>query len=303
MSHELQAMNLNSNIQYPFLKYIVEEFSGTFYENDFTSLNRILILYHNRYSFSVQRNDISAFLESHQQGLSEPDWFYFYFWGEKRRRIRQVRHRTAFIIRHNPGLLETLLLRKDYGSEQAALETLKSILDWLETLSAEVVADKTINLDNWKSELKQLTAQVVKLKQAIRRTTITGDAGKFHELLTGKDAAEKVVKFNRLKMILLKEHWIRASNQADTYTFFKDRSGGLLHIAALYYVLCENGHVERKPEAPEIAALFNSWLIYNGKQSSFVKAFQANQLARFDCRKGDVSFKYVSEARLVLRDL
>ena len=296
-------MNLNPNRQYPFLKYIIEEFCGTFYENDFTSLSRLLILYHNRYSFTVQRNNISAFLDSHQEGLSERDWFYFYFWGEKRRRIRQVRCRTAFVIKYNPGLLETLLSRKDYGSEQAALETLKSVLDWLQTLSVEVVADDTIDLDSWKSELKQLTAPTMTQRQSTRRTGKTEDTCKFHELLTGKDAAEKVVKFNRLKMILLKEHWIMTSNRADTYTYFKDPSGALLYIAALYYVLCEKGHIERKPEAPEIAALFNSWLIHNGKPSSFVKAFQAHQLAKFDCRKGEARFKYVSEARLVLRDL
>lgn len=295
-------MNLHSSTQYPFVKYIVEEFSGAFYENDFTSLNRILILYHNRYSFTVQPNNISAFLALHEQGLSEPDWFYFYFWGEKRRRIRQVRHRTAFVLRHNPGLLEVLLSRKDYGSEQAALETLKNILDWLQTLPGEVVADKSVDLDGWKSELKQLTAQTMEPKQAIRRTARTGDGSKFHELLTGKDEAEKIVKFNRLKMILLKEQWIMVSSKADQYTFFKDRSGGRFYIVALYYVLCEKGHVERKPEATEIAALFNSWLVHFGKQSSFVKAFQPHEFAKFDCRKGEAKFKYVSEARLVLRD-
>lgn len=295
-------MNLHSNTQYPFLKYIIEEFSGAFYENDFTSLNRILILYHNRLSFTVQRNDISAFLASHQQGLSEPDWFYFYFWGERRRRIRQVRSRTAFVIRHNPGLLKTLLSRKDYGSEQAVLDTLRSISGWLQTLSADIMEDKTIDLDDWKSELKQLTAQTMKSGQANRRTAGTPNTGKFQELLTGNDAAEKIVKFNRLKVILLKEQWIVASNQTDTYTFFKDPSGGRLYIAALYYVLCEKGHVEKKPEAPQVAALFNSWIMHNFELSSFVKAFQPHELAKFDCRKGDTRFKYVSEARLLLRD-
>lgn len=52
-------MNLHSNFRYPFFKYIIEEFSGTFYEDDLISLNRLLI---NRFSFRVRRNDVGEFV-------------------------------------------------------------------------------------------------------------------------------------------------------------------------------------------------------------------------------------------------
>jgi hypothetical protein len=208
-------MNLHSSIRYPFSKYIIEEFSGAFYENDLTSLNRLLILYHNRYSFTLKVNDIPDFLNAHQQGLSEPDWFYFYFWGERRRRIRQVRHRTAFVLQQNRGLLETLLSRKDYSSEEAALETLQGVSDWLQTLSAEVVVDKAIDLNAWKHELALLIQQSSKSGQVAKSTLRTPVSGHFHELFAGKDTVEKQAKFNRLKEILLKHQWITSVNDSD----------------------------------------------------------------------------------------
>ena len=46
-------MNLHANVKYPLLKYLSEEFQGSFFQNKLTCLNRMLILYHNRYSFSI----------------------------------------------------------------------------------------------------------------------------------------------------------------------------------------------------------------------------------------------------------
>jgi hypothetical protein len=295
-------MNLHSSIRYPFSKYIIEEFSGAFYENDLTSLNRLLILYHNRYSFTLKVNDIPDFLNAHQQGLSEPDWFYFYFWGERRRRIRQVRHRTAFVLQQNRGLLETLLSRKDYSSEEAALETLQGVSDWLQTLSAEVVVDKAIDLNAWKHELALLIQQSSKSGQVAKSTLRTPVSGHFHELFAGKDTVEKQAKFNRLKEILLKHQWITSVNDSDIYLYCKQSKGGRLYIAALYYVLFEKKHFEKILDAPQIAALFNSWLVHDFEQSSFVKAFQAEELSQFKCEKGELRYKYISEVRMLLRD-
>jgi hypothetical protein len=149
-------MNLHSNLRYPFFKYIIEEFTGTFYEDDLTSLNRLLILYHNRYSFMVRRNDVGEFITSHEQGISKPDWLHWWFGQAKRNRIRQVKRRTAFMLRHNRGVFEHLLSREDYASEKAIYETLNSILSWVQTLSSEAVADKLLDLEGWKKELELL---------------------------------------------------------------------------------------------------------------------------------------------------
>ena len=46
-------MNLHTNVKYPLLKYLLEEFQGSFYQNELTCLNRMLILYHNRYVLSI----------------------------------------------------------------------------------------------------------------------------------------------------------------------------------------------------------------------------------------------------------
>ncbi|MHA4740584.1 hypothetical protein [Dyadobacter sp. MSC1_007] len=192
-------MNLHSNFLYPFLKYIVEELSGTLFENDFTSLNRLLILYHNRYSFTIRPNDIHGFLNSHERGLSEMDWIYCWFSATRRKRIRQVKCRTAFILRHNREIFERLLSRKDYASQEAVCEALTSISEWLQTLSSEAVTDKLLDLENWKEELALLVQEARKAAGHLKNTSRVQMTGHFHEQFAGESTDEKLDTFQCLK--------------------------------------------------------------------------------------------------------
>ncbi|WP_353720156.1 hypothetical protein [Dyadobacter sp. 676] len=296
-------MNLHTTIRYPFFKFIIEEFSGIFYEDDLTSLNRLLILYHNRYSFSVRRNDVIDFINSHQQKISEPDGLHWWFGRVKRDRIRQVKRRTAFILRHNRELIEHLLAREDYGSEKAIYETLTSISNWVQTLSSEAVTDKLLDLEGWRKELEILVQQMPKPETAAKRVARTRTSESFQQQFAYDDDTERLLKFNRLKRVLLAERWIVPIGDTDTYRYCKQSKGGRLYIAALYYVLMEKGYIRMTTDAPQIAASFNSWLIHDFEQSSFVKAFQAEELSQFDGREGNARTKYLTEVRLLLRDL
>ncbi|WP_342086172.1 hypothetical protein [Dyadobacter sp. OTU695] len=282
---------------------MIEELSGTFYEDDLTSLSRLLILYHNRYSFTVRRNDVGEFITSHEQGISKPDWLHWWFGQSKRDRIRQVKRRTAFILRHNPEVIEHLLAREDYGSEKAIYDALTSISNWVNTLSLEVITDKSIDLDGWKRELAFLVQQIPKPETATKRAARTRASESFQEQFTDVDIAESLLKFNRLKVILLTERWIVPIGDTDTYRYCKQAKGGRLYIAALYYVLMEKGYIKMTADAPQIAASFNSWLVHDFEQSSFIKAFQAEELSQFDGRERNPRTKYLTEVRLLLRDL
>lgn len=296
-------MNLHSSIRYPFLKYLIEEFSGIFYEDDLTSLNRLLILYHNRYSFSVRRNSVIDFINSHRQKISEPDWLYWWFRRARRDRIRQVKCRTAFILRHNWEVIEHLLSREDYGSEKAIFDALTSISNWVSTLSSEVITDKYIDLDGWKNELAFLVQQIPKPETATKKIPRTRSSESFQEQFTDGDANERLLKFNRLKRILLTERWIVPIGDTDTYRYCKQSKGGRLYIAAIYYVLMEKHYIKMTTDAPKIAAALNSWLVHDFEQSSFTKAFQAEELSQFDGRERNPRTKYLTEVRLLLRDL
>lgn len=296
-------MNLHSTIRYPFLKYIIEEFAGTFYEDETTSLNRLLILYHNRYSFTVRRNDVGEFISSHEKGISKPDWFHWWFSAARRKRIQQVKRRTAFALRHNRETFERLLSRRDYASQEAVHEALTSISEWLQTLSSETVTDKLLDLENWKVELALLVQEARKAAGQLKNTSRVQMTGHFHEQFVGESPIEKLDKFNRLKKILLKHQWIVPIGDTGTYRYCKQSKGGRLYIAALYYVLFKKGHIDKIIEATQIALIFNTWLIHDFEQSSFVKAFQAEELAQFNCAEGHGRYKYVEEARLVLAEL
>ncbi|WP_090386562.1 hypothetical protein [Dyadobacter sp. SG02] len=106
-----------------------------------------------------------------------------------------------------------------------------------------------------------------------------------------------------MKRVLLAERWIVPIGDTDTYRYCKQSKGGRLYIAALYYVLIEKGHIKMAIDAPQIAASFNSWLVHDFEQSSFVKVFQAEELSQFDGRERNPRTKYLTEARLLLRDL
>lgn len=295
-------MNLHSNFRYPFFKYLIEEFSGVFYESDFTCLNRLLILFHNNYSFSVRPNNITDFLDSHERGYSEREKFYWWLGRAKRLRIRKVKYRTAFALRHNRAIFERLLSRKDYASPEAVHEALVQISDWVHSLPSKDEIASSIDLDSWKRELTSLQHSI-NPKGGAKSVTRTQIHGQFYEHFAGTDASEKRNKFDRLKEILVRHQWIVPVDGTDTFRYFKQSKGGRLYIAALYYALLEKGHIEKTLDAPHVAALFNSWLLHDFEQSSFVKAFQAEELGQFDSVEGHVRYKYIEEARLVVLNL
>ncbi|WP_149244308.1 hypothetical protein [Dyadobacter sp. 32] len=295
-------MNLHSNFRYPFFKYLLEEFSGVFHESDFTSLNRLLILYHNHFSFSVNPNNVTDFLDSYERGYSDREQFYWWFGKSKRHRIRQVKYRTAFILRHNRAIFERLLSRKDYASPEATYEALVQISDWVHNLGSKEETDSLIDLDSWKGELASLQHAITPVG-VLKNVTRSQMTGHFYEHFAGTDVSTKRDKFSRLKDILVEHQWIVPVDASDTYRYFKQSKGGRLYIAALYYALLEKGHIEKTLDAPHVATLFNSWLVHDFEQSSFVKAFQAEELAQFNCTEKHVRYKYIEEARLLILNL
>lgn len=295
-------MDLHTSLQYPFFKFLIEDLSGSFFQNDLTSLHRILILYHNRYIFSIQGSNIPQFLDDHQQGLTKPNWLYRYLPRAKQETIRQVRLRTAFILKHNRNLIEEMLLRKDYSSPETVRQTLVRISQWMENQPTSFFIDDEIDVDTWKNELSSILArldQVNRLKKPPKSSTVSGS---FHEILIGADPAEKRDRFDNLTSLLVEHKWVVATQTADMYQFHKQHKGGRLYIGALYYVLNEMGHVSKALDGPQIAALFDSFLIHNFEQGSFIKVFQPEEQAQFDCGPSDQRYKYVSEARLLLKD-
>jgi hypothetical protein len=295
-------MDLHTSLQYPFLKFLIEELSGSFFQNDLTSLNRILILYHNRYSFSIQGSNVPQFLDDHQHGLTERTWLYWYLPRAKQHNIRQVRLRTAFILKHNRNLIEEMLLRKDYSSPETVRQTLLRISQWLENQPASIFVDKEIDVDAWKNELSAIVEHFDLMNQSKKLTKPSTIPGPFHEILVGADQAEKRGRFDELTRLLIEHKWVVPSQKTDMYQFHKQHKGGRLYIGALYYVLNEMGYIGKALDGPQIASLFDSFLIHNFEQGSFIKVFQPEEQAQFNCGPNDQRYKYVSQARLLLKD-
>jgi hypothetical protein len=295
-------MDLHTSLQYPFFKFLIEELSGSFFQNDLTSLHRILILYHNRYIFSIQGSNIPQFLDDHQQGLTGPDWLYRYLPRVKQQKIRQVRLRTAFILKHNRCLIEEMLLRKDYSSPETVRQTLLGISQWLENQPASIFVNNEIDVDAWKKELSCIIEQFDQVNRAKKPSKSSTVASPFHEILIGADQAERRDRFNVLTKLLMEHKWVIPTQTADMYQFHKQHKGGRLYIGALYYALNEMGYVSKALDGPQIAVLFDSFLIHNFEQGSFIKVFQPEEQAQFDCGPNDQRYKYVSQARLLLKD-
>ena len=143
-------MNLHSNLQYPLFKYLSEEFNGSFYQSELTCLNRMLILYHNRLSFSID-DDTSSFLDEFAQHLEKPVahwWIPAY----KRKHINVLRARIRFVLKNNPQIFRNLLSRLDYSSFEAKREAIKDIYQWLVAFSGE--AGPAIDVNGWKNDLQ-----------------------------------------------------------------------------------------------------------------------------------------------------
>lgn len=296
-----KEMNLHSSLQYPLLKYLSEEFNGSFYQSELTCLNRMLILYHNRLLFSVD-DDTSGFLDEFAKYLEKP---VVYWWipAYKRMHINTLRTRIRFVLKNNPQIFQNLLSRPDYSSFEAKGQTINDIYQWLITFNGE--ANPAIDVNGWKTDLNARFSQILhETKQAKGEKLSRRPAFEhFYQILKGGDQAEKQDKFRRFVDILLREQWITRSEKPEIYQFRNNGTGGRLQLAALYYVLDRQGHIDRQLPAPQVAGLFNSWLSHDISQKSFIKAFQTEQLDTFNCSSNRPRHKYVTECRLLLRDL
>lgn len=294
-------MNLHSNLQYPLFKYLSEEFNGSFYQSELTCLNRMLILYHNRLSFSID-DDTSSFLDEFAQHLEKPVahwWIPAY----KRKHINVLRARIRFVLKNNPQIFRNLLSRLDYSSFEAKREAIKDIYQWLVAFSGE--AGPAIDVNGWKNDLQAGFGQFFHETDQAKEEKLPRKPAfeHFYQILKGKDKAEKQDKFRRLVDILLREQWITRSEKPEIYQFRNNGTGGRLWLAALYYTLDKQGHIDRQLPAPQVAGLFNSWLSHDISQKSFIKAFQTEQLDTFNCSSNRPRHKYVTACRLLLRDL
>jgi hypothetical protein len=298
-------MNLHANVKYPLLKYLSEEFQGSFFQNELTCLNRMLILYHNRYSFSID-DSTGNYLDDFESYLQRPLNFW-YLSAQKRQQINMVRCRMSYAVENNRAIFEQLLSRKDYTSTEAKQETILKIYQWLQTVPQDPEMKNGIDINQWKKDLKSQFGHLLQEKEPV-----TTDVQKvlkklapfhFHDMLTGSDKTARKQKFQRLIGILIKEQWIIAGETEEMYTFRNTGTGARLQLAALYFILNKFGHIEQKLTAPKVADLFNSWLSHSIPRESFIKALQTEQQDTFNCGAHKPRFKYVKDCSLLIRDL
>ncbi len=122
-------MVLGEGGQYPLLKFLVDELTGSFFENELTWLNRLVILYHNRRTSSI-RDDEDTFLldfisKNHNVCSMEVLWP-----KAIQESAQKTKQRVDYLLMKNPALVENLLRRQDYGSPKARFETIAEIYKW-----------------------------------------------------------------------------------------------------------------------------------------------------------------------------
>lgn len=294
-------MNLHSNLQYPLLKYLSEEFTGSFYVNELTFLNRLLILYHNRYVFSIDDHH-HRFIDELREDLKQR----VNFWtipAHKRRRIDLMRSRFSQLLSYKNSIVENLLSRHDYSAYEAKRQTIVEIYQWLNSQSKEKDSDP--DLAGWKNDIETSLGYLLET---------SGDVGKgksskgisyrnFHEILTGKDEETRKAKFLKLISVLLGEQWISETETRGIYQFRKSGNGSRLLLGALYYCLNQQGHIQKELTGPQVARLFNSWLRHDISPKSFEKVFQAEEQDTFNCSPSQTRYKYVRDCNLLIKSL
>jgi|GEM_PF-4477324 len=296
-------MNLHSTIRYPFFKFIFEEMTGSFYENELTYLNRMLILYHNRYLFSIH-DDVKTYLDSLQNHLTAQPNKYWYLNGAKRKRIKLIESRILYLIKENRSILDMLLERKDYSSPEAKKATIVKIYDWLKSTKTSPDRRPPIDIQYWIEDLQNQfgnpfiseNAPNSPLAKACNKMTISP----FYHILTGDNTPEKRKKFDRLVVTLVDCQWISEPSETGLCIFRKPAKGGRTQLAALYYCLNQRGHIARDLSSREIARMFNTWLSHDYEFNSFARIFQLEEQERFHCKAHDSVFKYVKSAEDIL---
>lgn len=294
-------MNLHSNLQYPLLKYLSEEFTGSFYANELTFLNRLLILYHNRFIFSVN-DDHLGFIEQLAKDLKRP----VTFWtvpAYKREKINLMRQRFSYLLSVNRSIIENLISRPDYSSFEAKKQTILQISQWLDSLPDK--QSHPVDVAHWKKDVQNTLKHLPKHPNPSGKGKTLNKVPSLHfyHILTGEHEQVKKAKFEKLIHILSEEQWISEIDKPGIYQYRKSGSGSRIWLGSLYFCLNERGHIVKELTAPQVADLFNTWLKHDISQESFVKIFQAEQQDTFLCSPGHTRYKYVQECRLLIADL
>ncbi|MDQ6482404.1 hypothetical protein [Dyadobacter sp. LHD-138] len=265
----------------------------------------MLILYHNRYSCSID-DSTADYLDDFESYLQRPLNFW-YLPAAKRRQINLIRSRMLYLLKNSRPIFEQLLARKDYSSFEAKQETILKIYQWLQIVPHEPAVKNGIDINQWKLDLKSKFGHLLfesesaapELKKVLKKLP----PFHFHQILTGTDETARKQKLERLIAILLKEQWISPCKTDGIYLFRNTGNGGRLQLAALYFTLNKQGHIQQRLTAPKVAALFNNWLSHSIPRDSFIKAFQTEQQDTFNCTPNKPRYKYVQDCSLLLRDL
>lgn len=299
-------MNLQSAHKYPFLKYFIEEYTGKFYQNDLTCLNRMLILFHNRYIYSITDN-ASSYLNEWEHYLEKYNINYWYLKRSKQNRICLVRARMLYVLQEKRQIFVDLLSRKDYSSPQAKQETVNQIYHWLDTLPDDVDPVTGLDINIWRqdieNELGHLLVNTSEQAEVVIKVSKRPAYHAFYQILTEADEPAKQEKFQRLVDKLIQANWIFPGPDPDVYLFKNSSSGGRLEIASLYYALNKNGHIAQQLSAPEVAVLFDSWLSHQVAKTSFIKIFQSEQQQTFNANPRHRRARYVKDCELLISGL
>lgn len=299
-------MILHDRERYPLVKFLFEEFSGSFFENELTWLNRMLILYHNRKILSIL-DDEENFL---REFISKNRTAYFFDHLRSptiRKRNRITKERTSYLLANNCEVIHGLLNRDDYGMSRARYETILQIYRWLEDSPYDVDPNTGLDLGAWKLEIQSRFAHKFKiLGLTPSKVALLGcieDVGQFSDMFKEVDQQEREGKFEKLIGCLTEADWIAPAGEPGKFQFRKAAHGGRLWIAALYYVLYQKQHIKESQTASTIASLFNTWLIHPFSQESFEKVFQPEEQSKFAGKGNHQRARYAQECFMLIENL
>jgi hypothetical protein len=299
-------MVLPKSERYPLIKFLFDEFSGGFFENELTWLNRMLILYHNRKTLSIhddEENFLREFISKNRTA-----YFVDYFLSRtSRKRNRITKERTNYLLANNHEVIRGLLNRDDYGMSRARYETILQIYRWLEQAPYDVDPRTGLDLNAWKLEIQSRFAHKFKiLGLTPSKGALLGcieDVGQFSDMFRGVDQQEREVKFEKLLGCLTEADWIAPADEPGKFQFRKATHGGRLWIAALYFALYQKQHIKESQTASIIAGLFNTWLIHPFSKESFEKVFQPEEQSKFAGKGNHQRARYAQECFLLIQNL
>ena len=299
-------MELHANERYPLVKFLLDELTGSFFENELTWLNRLVILYHNRKTLSI-RDDHDSFLQDFISKNKNFSFFDILRSQKARKSMRTTRRRLNYLLKNNLLLIENLLHRDDYGLPKARWETIALIYDWLQSIPYDVDPKTGLDLKAWKQEIRDTYPHVLKRtifplrKNALFQTE--EETRNFLDMFRGTDQQEREAKFEKLLGCLTEADWIAPADKAGKFQFRKAAHGGRLWIAALYFALYQKQHIKESQTASTIASLFNTWLIHPFSKESFEKVFQPEEQAKFAGKGNHQRARYAQECFLLIQNL